>query len=77
MGLCQSRGQDLFLFLSLAILASHGDNILFSCHIQRNVLSIKFCMASLSHELSPKLITFFSVIITPKDVVKAQKTLFL
>ena len=32
------HSQGPFLFLSLAILVSHGD-ILFSCHIQRNVLS--------------------------------------
>ena len=33
-------------------------------------------MASLSHALSPKLITFFSVFITPKDFAKAHTTLF-
>ena len=38
-GLCHSRSQDLFLFVSLAILVSHSDNILLSWHIQRNVFS--------------------------------------
>ena len=33
-------------------------------------------MASLSHVLSPKLITFLSVFIIPKDFVKAHTTLF-
>ena len=37
---------------------------------------LKFCMASLSHALSPKLITFFSMFITPKDLAKAHTTLF-
>ena len=33
-------------------------------------------MVSLSDALSPKLITFFSVFITPKDFAKAHITLF-
>ena len=33
-------------------------------------------MASLSHALSPELLTFFSVSITPKDFAKAHTTLF-
>ena len=33
-------------------------------------------MVSLSHALSPKLITFFSVFITLKDFAKAHTTLF-
>ena len=33
-------------------------------------------MTSLSHALSPKLIAFFSVLITLKDFAKAQTALF-
>ena len=33
-------------------------------------------MASFSHALSPELITFFSVFITPKDFARAHATLF-